>query len=87
VARIAFNRPNVRNAFRPKTTAELYQAFMMLKKIPQGVVLFLLKGHQPKTEYTHFVAVEIKMLRHQGYVGDDGQHRLNIRGAVNLFYA
>jgi naphthoate synthase len=50
-------------------------------------VLFLLKGHQPKTEYTHFVAVEIKMLRHQGYVGDDGQHRLNIRGAVNLFYA
>lgn len=27
VARIAFNRPNVRNAFRPKTTSELYQAF------------------------------------------------------------
>ncbi|OXE95775.1 4-dihydroxy-2-naphthoyl-CoA synthase, partial [Flavobacterium araucananum] len=26
VARIAFNRPNVRNAFRPKTTSELYQA-------------------------------------------------------------
>jgi naphthoate synthase len=25
VARIAFNRPNVRNAFRPKTTAELYE--------------------------------------------------------------
>ena len=23
VARIAFNRPNVRNAFRPKTTKEL----------------------------------------------------------------
>ena len=27
VARIAFNRPNVRNAFRPKTTSELYEAF------------------------------------------------------------
>ena len=27
VARIAFNRPDVRNAFRPKTTAELLQAF------------------------------------------------------------
>ena len=27
VARIAFNRPNVRNAFRPKTTKELYDAF------------------------------------------------------------
>jgi hypothetical protein len=36
---------------------------MMLKKIPQLVLYFsLLKGHQPKTEYTHFVAVEIKML-------------------------
>ena len=27
VARIAFNRPNVRNAFRPQTTKELYDAF------------------------------------------------------------
>ncbi|HYD92390.1 MAG TPA: 1,4-dihydroxy-2-naphthoyl-CoA synthase, partial [Flavobacterium sp.] len=27
VARIAFNRPDVRNAFRPKTTAELFEAF------------------------------------------------------------
>ena len=27
VARIAFNRPNVRNAFRPKTTSELLDAF------------------------------------------------------------
>jgi hypothetical protein len=37
--------------------------FMMLKKTPQLVLYCsLLKGHQPKTEYTHFVAVEIKML-------------------------
>ncbi len=28
VARIAFNRPDVRNAFRPKTTSELYKAFI-----------------------------------------------------------
>ncbi|MEC8627547.1 MAG: enoyl-CoA hydratase-related protein, partial [Bacteroidota bacterium] len=27
VARIAFNRPEVRNAFRPKTVAELLRAF------------------------------------------------------------
>ena len=27
VARIAFNRPEVRNAFRPKTTSELLDAF------------------------------------------------------------
>ena len=28
VARIAFNRPEVRNAFRPKTVAELFEAFL-----------------------------------------------------------
>ena len=28
VARIAFNRPEVRNAFRPKTVGELYGAFL-----------------------------------------------------------
>ena len=28
VARIAFNRPEVRNAFRPKTVAELFEAFV-----------------------------------------------------------
>ena len=28
VARIAFNRPNVRNAFRPKTVGELFEAFV-----------------------------------------------------------
>ena len=27
VARIAFNRPEVRNAFRPQTTSELLKAF------------------------------------------------------------
>jgi naphthoate synthase len=62
VARIAFNRPNVRNAFRPKTTTELYQAFMMLKKTSIGVVLLSAEGPSTKDRYTHFVAVEIKML-------------------------
>ena len=30
VARIAFNRPEVRNAFRPKTTAELYLSLIYI---------------------------------------------------------
>jgi naphthoate synthase len=33
VARIAINRPEVRNAFRPKTTSELYDAFTTFPKI------------------------------------------------------
>ena len=32
VARIAFNRPDVRNAFRPNTTKELYDAFLAYTK-------------------------------------------------------
>ena len=41
VARIAFNRPEVRNAFRPKTTAELYDAFYDARKtLPLGSFCF-----------------------------------------------
>ena len=40
VARIAFNRPEVRNAFRPQTTSELYDSFYDAQEDPSiGVVL------------------------------------------------
>ena len=40
VARIAFNRPDVRNAFRPKTTSELFEAFLDAREDTSiGVVL------------------------------------------------
>jgi naphthoate synthase len=40
VARIAFNRPNVRNAFRPKTVGELFHAFVDAREDTDiGVVL------------------------------------------------
>ncbi len=45
VARIAFNRPDVRNAFRPKTTSELYQAFYDAQEDTSiGVVLLSAEG-------------------------------------------
>ena len=34
VARIAFNRPEVRNAFRPKTVGELFEAFLDAVRTP-----------------------------------------------------
>ena len=34
IARIAINRPEVRNAFRPKTTSELYEAFYNVSEDP-----------------------------------------------------
>src|SRR5690606_39036306 len=49
VARIAFNRPNVRNAFRPKTTSELYDAFYDANEdVNIGVVLLSAEGPSTK---------------------------------------
>ena len=80
VARIAFNRPNVRNAFRPKTTSELYQAFYDAQEDTSiGVVLLSAEGPSTKDGVYSFCSGGDQNARgHQGYVGDDGQHRLNI---------
>lgn len=49
IARIAFNRPEVRNAFRPKTVDELYDALERARINPQvGVVL--LTGNGPSAK-------------------------------------
>lgn len=80
VARIAFNRPEVRNAFRPKTTAELYQAFYDAQEDRTiGVVLLTGEGPSPKDGvYSFCSGGDQKARGHQGYVGEDGYHRLNI---------
>ena len=80
VARIAFNRPEVRNAFRPKTTSELYQAFYDAQEDTSiGVVLLSAEGPSSKDGVYSFCSGGDQNARgHQGYVGDDGQHRLNI---------
>ncbi len=49
VARIAFNRPDVRNAFRPKTTKELIEAFYDAQEDTSiGVVLLSAEGPSSK---------------------------------------
>ena len=80
VARIAFNRPEVRNAFRPKTTSELYEAFYdAMEDRSIGVVLLTGEGPSPKDGvYAFCSGGDQKARGHQGYVGDDGYHRLNI---------
>lgn len=80
VARIAFNRPDVRNAFRPKTTAELFEAFLDAREDTSiGVVLLSAEGPSSKDGiYSFCSGGDQKARGHQGYVGDDGMHRLNI---------
>ncbi|NIJ46504.1 naphthoate synthase [Wenyingzhuangia heitensis] len=80
VARIAFNRPNVRNAFRPKTTSELYDAFYDAQE-DENIGVVLLSAEGPSTKdgvYSFCSGGDQKARGHQGYVGDDGAHRLNI---------
>ena len=49
VARIAFNRPDVRNAFRPHTTSELIRAFHdAAEDTSIGVVLLSAEGPSSK---------------------------------------
>ncbi len=80
VARIAFNRPAIRNAFRPKTVGELYDAFLDAREDTSiGVVLFSGEGPSPKDGVYAFCSGGDQNARgHQGYVDDEGMPRLNI---------
>jgi len=80
VARIAFNRPDVRNAFRPKTVNELFDAFLDAREDTSiGVVLFSGEGPSSKDgKYAFCSGGDQNARGHQGYVDDDGTPRLNI---------
>ncbi len=80
VARIAFNRPEVRNAFRPKTTGELFEAFLDAREDPDiGVVLLSGEGPSPKDGgYAFCSGGDQKARGEQGYVDEKGVARLNI---------
>jgi len=80
VARIAFNRPEVRNAFRPKTVSELFEAFIDAREDQTiGVVLLSAEGPSPKDGIYSFCSGGDQRVRDKtGYRGEDGIHRLNI---------
>ena len=74
VVRIAFDRPEVRNAFRPETIIELLDAFTHARDdMTTGVVLFT--GEGPEA----FCSGGDQRVRgHGGYVGADQVPRLNV---------
>lgn len=80
VARIAFDRPEVRNAFRPHTVSELLEAFHDAHQDTDiGVVLFSAEGPSPKDGVWSFCSGGDQRVRgQQGYVDDGGMPRLNI---------
>lgn len=70
VARVAFNRPEVRNAFRPHTVDELYRALDHARQNPRiGVVLLTGNGPSPRDGEWAFCSGGDQRVR-----GKDGYH-------------
>ena len=79
IARIQINRPQKRNAFRPKTVSELFDAFSRVRDNPKvGVVLFSGVGPAPDGGYAFCAGGDQSVRGDGGYVGDDGLPRLNV---------
>ena len=80
VARIAFNRPEVRNAFRPKTVDELLDALVICHESQDlGVVLISGEGPSPKDGGWAFCSGGDQRVRaKRGYKGLDGVNKFNI---------
>jgi naphthoate synthase len=74
IARMTINRPEVRNAFRPRTVAELIDAFEDAREdTAVGVVLLTGAGDQAFCS-----GGDIKVRGDAGYVGEDRVERLNV---------
>ncbi len=80
VARIAFNRPEVRNAFRPKTVDELLEALVICHESQEiGVVLISGEGPSLKDGGWAFCSGGDQRVRaKRGYKGLDGVNKFNI---------
>ncbi len=74
IAKITINRPEVRNAFRPKTVIELLQAFDLAHENPTvGVIILTGAG-----DLAFCSGGDQKVRGHAGYIGEDGIPRLNV---------
>ena len=74
IAKITINRPEVRNAFRPKTVEEMLAAFDLAHEDPEtGVVVLTGEG-----DLAFCSGGDQKVRGHAGYVGSDGVPRLNV---------
>ncbi len=74
LAKITICRPEVRNAFRPKTLFELIDAFTRAREDNSiGVILFTGEG-----DLAFCSGGDQRIRGNEGYVGDDGVPRLNV---------
>ena len=74
IAKITINRPQVRNAFRPQTVAEMLDAFVRIKRDPDvGVVILTGEGDKAFCS-----GGDQKVRRDAGYADEHGVESLNV---------
>jgi naphthoate synthase len=79
IAKITINRPHKRNAFRPKTVFELYDAFGDAREDPQiGVVLLAGAGPHTDGKYAFCSGGDQTVRGQAGYLDEKGIPRLNV---------
>jgi len=79
IAKISINRPEVRNAFRPETVIEMFDAFTDARE-DQSIGVVLLTGNSPANDgkYAFCSGGDQRIRGDQGYIGGDGVPRLNV---------
>ncbi len=79
IAKIAINRPEKRNAFRPKTIDELLDAFNKVKYDETiGVVLFTGEGPDKKGVFSFCSGGDQGIRGENGYFDQKGNQKLNV---------
>ena len=79
IAKITINRPEKRNAFRPETVFEMYDAFSDAREDQTiGVILFTGYGPAKDGKYAFCSGGDQSIRGDMGYVGKDGVPRLNV---------
>jgi naphthoate synthase len=79
IAKITINRPHKRNAFRPKTIAELIDAFGNVREDPRiGVVLLTGAGPHSDGKYAFCAGGDQSVRGEAGYLDEAGIPRLNV---------
>ncbi|AIE75975.1 MULTISPECIES: 1,4-dihydroxy-2-naphthoyl-CoA synthase [unclassified Synechocystis] len=79
IAKIVINRPHKRNAFRPQTVFELYDAFSNAREDGRiGVILLTGAGPHSDGKYAFCSGGDQSVRGEGGYIDDQGTPRLNV---------
>ena len=85
IARVTINRPHKRNAFRPQTVFEMFEAFTDARE-DNSIGVVLLTGAGPHTDgkYAFCSGGDQSVRGKAGYVGGDGVPDQGSAGATEL---